>query len=68
MAETDKQVIDAILETAAVFLDTHWSMENAEVDTTEEPFDFDMTPGARRREIRVNGRLFVVTVEPCNDD
>jgi len=65
MAETDKQVIDAILETAAVFLDTHWSMENAEVDTTEEP---SRTPGARRRGIRVNGRLFVVTVEPCNDD
>lgn len=66
MPEPTRNVEDVILSTIDAFLDTCPSLEGLDIQVGA-PFDFDAMPGGRRSEVTVDGVLYAVTVEKCND-
>lgn len=61
---------ETILDTVEAFLEGAPALEEDDVQTVVcgPRFDYDMTPGARRMEVRIDGVLYAVTVEPCAED
>ncbi|ADK73421.1 hypothetical protein RDJLphi1_gp20 [Roseobacter phage RDJL Phi 1] len=66
MTDTTQSDVRAILDTVDNFLDTCPYLEGLDLEVGE-PFEFDSVPGGMRSEVTIDGRLYAVTVEPCND-
>ena len=66
MPKSISLVENAVLSTVDAFLDTCPGLEGLEIHVGA-PFDFDAMPGGRRSEVTVDGILYAVTVEKCDE-